>query len=94
LEVESYLGTHPQVALAQVVGIPDDHYGEVPVAFIELASGGTLGAKDVLDFCRGQIASFKIPKHVRFVTSWPMSATKIHKGKLRDTIIQELTANK
>jgi fatty-acyl-CoA synthase len=94
LEVESYLGTHPQVALAQVVGIPDDHYGEVPVAFIELAGGGTLGAKDVLDFCRGKIASFKIPRHVRFVTSWPMSATKIHKGKLRDTIIQELTANK
>ena len=94
LEVESYLGTHPQVALAQVVGIPDDHYGEVPVAFIELAGGGTLGAQDVLDFCRGKIASFKIPKHVRFVTSWPMSATKIHKGKLRDTIIRELTANK
>jgi acyl-CoA synthetase (AMP-forming)/AMP-acid ligase II len=94
LEVESYIGTHPQVALAQVVGIPDDHYGEVPVAFIELAGGGALDAQDVIDFCRGKIASFKIPKHVRFVTSWPMSATKIHKGKLRDTIIQELTANK
>jgi fatty-acyl-CoA synthase len=93
LEVESYLGTHPQVALAQVVGIPDDHYGEVPVAFIELASGAAVGAADVLDFCRGKIASFKIPKHIRFVKSWPMSATKIHKGKLRDKIIQELAAD-
>jgi fatty-acyl-CoA synthase len=91
LEVESYLGTHPLVALAQVVGIPDAHYGEVPVAYIELASGAALDAQGVLDFCRGKIASFKIPKHVRFVTAWPMSATKIHKGKLRDTIIQELT---
>jgi fatty-acyl-CoA synthase len=47
----------------------------------------------VLDFCRGKIASFKIPKHIRFVKSWPMSATKIHKGKLREQIIQELAAD-
>jgi fatty-acyl-CoA synthase len=90
LEVESFLGAHPSIALAQVVGIPDVHYGEVPVAFIELTSGATIGAKDVLEFCRGKIASFKIPKHVRFVTTWPMSATKIHKGKLREQILQEL----
>lgn len=90
LEVEAYLGTHPQVQLAQVVGIPDEHYGEVPVAFLQLVGGASIGANDVLAFCRGKIASFKIPKHIRFVESWPMSSTKIHKGKLRDQIIGEL----
>jgi fatty-acyl-CoA synthase len=90
LEVESYLGTHPLIALAQVVGIPDAHYGEVPVAFVELASGAAIDAQQVLEYCRGKIASFKIPKHVRFVTSWPMSTTKIHKVKLREQILAEL----
>jgi len=90
LEVESYLIEHPHIRMAQVVGIPDPHYGEVPVAFIELSNVGSMDAQDIFNFCRGKMASFKIPKHIRFVTSWPMSATKIQKNRLRDQILKEL----
>lgn len=90
LEVESFLATHPAVKLAQVVGIPDERYGEVPVAYIELAAGAEMTEQDVFSHCQGQIARFKIPRHVRFVAAWPMSATKIEKYKLRQSIIDEL----
>ena len=90
LEVESFLATHPGIKLAQVVGIPDERYGEVPAAFIELATGALLDEKQVLDHCTGQIARFKIPQHVRFVKAWPMSATKIEKYKLRQQLLEEL----
>jgi fatty-acyl-CoA synthase len=90
IEVEGYLATHPAVNLAQVVGLPDDKYDEVPVAFIELASGAEATEDEIIAFCRGEIASFKIPRHVRFVEDWPMGATKILKYELRDRICAEL----
>jgi acyl-CoA synthetase (AMP-forming)/AMP-acid ligase II len=90
LEVEAYLETHPSIKLCQIVGIPDDRLIEVPVAFIELARGASLGEGDVIAYCRGTIASFKIPRHVRFVTEWPMSSTKIQKFRLREQILKEL----
>ncbi|NMG41686.1 AMP-binding protein [Chelativorans sp. ZYF759] len=90
LEVESFLATHPAIKLAQVVGIPDERYGEVAGAFVELVEGAELGEQGVLSHCDGQIARFKIPRHVRFVTDWPMSATKIEKYKLRQSLIDEL----
>jgi acyl-CoA synthetase (AMP-forming)/AMP-acid ligase II len=92
IEVESLLSTHPAIKLAQVVGIPDPRLIEVPAAFVELASGYSLTAAEVTAHCSGQIASFKIPRHVRFVTEWPMSATKIQKFRLRDQLIAELAA--
>jgi acyl-CoA synthetase (AMP-forming)/AMP-acid ligase II len=92
IEVESLLSTHPAIKLAQVVGIPDPRLIEVPVAFVELASGYSLTAAEVTAHCSGQIASFKIPRHVRFVTEWPMSATKIQKFRLRDQLVAELAA--
>lgn len=92
IEVESLLATHPAIKLAQVVGIPDPRLIEVPAAFIELASGHSLTADEVTAHCNGQIASFKIPRHVRFVTEWPMSATKIQKFRLRDQLVAELAA--
>ena len=76
--------------LAQVVGLPDDKYDEVPVAFVELAAGASATEDEIIDFCRGEIASFKIPRHVRFVDEWPMGATKILKYELRDQICTEL----
>jgi acyl-CoA synthetase (AMP-forming)/AMP-acid ligase II len=91
LEVESYLSTHPAVRLAQVVGIPDTRLVEVPAAFVELEPGHEVTEDDLIAFCRGQIASFKIPRHIRFVTEWPMSATKIQKFHLRERLIDELT---
>ncbi len=90
LEVEGFLATHPAVNLAQVVPIPDDKYGEVPVAFIELAPGAAASEREIIDFCRDEIASFKIPRHVRFVKEWPMGATKILKYELRERICAEL----
>jgi acyl-CoA synthetase (AMP-forming)/AMP-acid ligase II len=90
LEIEDFLGTHPAVKLAQVVGIPDDRYMEVPAAFIELAPGTETTEAELIEFCKGTIASFKIPRHVRFVTEWPMSATKIQKFRLQQKLLEEL----
>ena len=82
-EVEALLSTHPAVAMAQVVGRPDDKYGEVPVAFVELLPGANASADDLIAFCRGKVANFKVPREVRFVMEWPMSATKIQKFRLK-----------
>ena len=90
LEVESYLSRHPAVRLAQVVSIPDARLDEVPAAFVELEPGHEVTEEELIAFCRGQIASFKIPRHVRFVSAWPMSATKIQKFKLREELLAEL----
>jgi fatty-acyl-CoA synthase len=90
LEIESYLSRHPAVRLAQVVSIPDERLTEVAAAFVEVEPGAEVTADELIDFCRGEMASFKIPRHVRFVTAWPMSATKIQKFKLREELVDEL----
>lgn len=92
LEIESYLLRHPAVTVAAVVGVPDDYYGEVPAAYIELTPGYHLGADEVIDFCRDSIATYKIPRYVRFVDTWPMSGTKIRKVDLRHRITAELSS--
>jgi acyl-CoA synthetase (AMP-forming)/AMP-acid ligase II len=89
-EIESHLSTHPAVKLAKVVGAPDERLGEVVAAFVEVAPGHTMGEDDVIAHCEGAIASFKVPRHVRFVSDWPMSATKIQKFRLRETIASEI----
>lgn len=85
-EIESYLSAHPGVANVQVVGKPEDRLGEVPVAFVELKPGAEATEAELVDFVRGKIARYKIPAEVRFVTEWPMSATKIQKFKLRELL--------
>ena len=90
VEVEGFLCTHPKVKIAAVVGLPDDKYTEVPVAFVETLADESLTEDEVIDYCRNQISSYKIPRHVRFITEWPMGATKILKYELRDRIIREL----
>ena len=90
VEIEGYLALHPAVKLAQVVGLPDEKYGEVPVAFIELVPSASATEAEMIDFCRGEIASFKVPRHVRFVADWPMGATKILKSALRERILTEV----
>ncbi len=82
VEIESYLMTHPAVKLAQVIGVPDDRLGEVPAAFVELVPGAALEPAELVGYCKGQIASYKIPRFVRFVTEWPMSTTKVRKPDL------------
>lgn len=91
-EIEAYIGTHPAVKMCQVVGAPDPRLSEVPAAFIELHPGTSLTVQEVLDYCRGKISSFKVPRHVRFVTQWPMSTSKIQKYKLRQQLEAELAA--
>lgn len=90
IEIESYLESHPDVLLASVVGVPDERLGEVAAAFVQLHPGATLSEQDVVAYCEGAIASFKVPRHVRFVTEWPMSATKILKDPLRTRMLDEL----
>ena len=90
-EVEAFLLTHPAVNIAAVVGAPDARYGEVPAAFVELVAGAQAGEKEIIEFCLGRIATFKVPRHVRFVTEWPMSGTKIQKFVLRERIERELS---
>ena len=75
-----------------VVGLPDEKYGEVPVAFIELVPDAVATEAEMINFCRGEIASFKVPRHVRFIEDWPMGATKILKSALREQILAEIAA--
>ena len=92
IEIESHLESHSDILLASVVGVPDERLGEVAVAFVELRAGASMTVADVVAHCEGAIASFKVPRHVRFVTEWPMSATKIAKDPLRARILSELGA--
>jgi acyl-CoA synthetase (AMP-forming)/AMP-acid ligase II len=76
------LAAHPDVKVVQVVGRPHPRYDEVPAAFVELNDRALVTAEELIDFCRGRIASFKVPRTVTFVKEWPMSATKIQKFRL------------
>lgn len=89
-EVEAFLLTHPAVNIVAVVGAPDARYVEVPAAYIELVNGTECTEAEIVDFCLGRIATFKVPRYVRFVSEWPMSGTKIQKFVLRSQIEREL----
>jgi acyl-CoA synthetase (AMP-forming)/AMP-acid ligase II len=86
LEIESFLAKHPAVALAQVVGRPDDRLQEVPVAFIELKPGAVADEQTLIAHCKGELAGFKVPRAVYFVDEWPMSSTKVQKFKLLELL--------
>ncbi len=84
-EIEEFLYGHPAVADVQVVGIPDERYGEEICAFVMLKDGQTADADDLRSFCRGRIAHYKVPRHVLFVDEFPMTVTgKIQKYRLRE----------
>ena len=90
-EIEEFLYTHPKVSDIQVYGVPDRKYGEQVMAAIVVKKGMTLTEEEVKEFCRGKIANYKIPKYVKFVDSYPMTASgKIQKFKLREMAIREL----
>ena len=89
-EVEGYLITHPSIVLAQVVAAPDERYVEVPAAYIQLKPDTQATEEEIIDFCRGKIATYRVPRYVRFVEDWPMSGTKIKKVILREMIADEL----
>ncbi len=90
-EIEEFLYTHPEIADVQVIGVPDERYGEELMAWVLLRSGAALSEEDVREFCRGQIAHFKIPRYVKFVDAFPMTVTgKVQKFKMREQAIEEL----
>ncbi|NLC70426.1 MAG: AMP-binding protein [Desulfuromonadaceae bacterium] len=90
-EIEDYLYTHPKISDVQIYGVPDRKYGEQVMAAIKLKEGMTCTEQEIKDFCRGQIANYKIPYYVKFVDEYPMTASgKIQKFKLREMAIREL----
>ena len=75
----------------QVVGVPDQKYGEEVMAFVKRRDGAALSEDDVKEFCRGRIAHFKVPRYVAFVDEFPMTVTgKVQKYKMREASIVEL----
>jgi fatty-acyl-CoA synthase len=90
-EVEEFLYTHPEIADVQVIGVPDERYGEELMAWVVARPGATPTEDGVREFCRGQIAHYKIPRYIKFVDSFPMTVTgKVQKFKMREAAIEEL----
>lgn len=90
-EVEEFLYRHPQVQDVQVFGVPDARYGEELCAWVKLRVGATLREDEIREFCRGQIAHYKIPRHIRFVDEFPMTVTgKVQKFLMREQTMAEL----
>ncbi|MGH8822454.1 MAG: AMP-binding protein, partial [Rhodoferax sp.] len=90
-EIEEFLYRHPNVQDVQVVGLPDKRYGEELCAWVIVKPGRSLQEDEVRDFCKGQIAHYKVPKYIRFVTEFPMTVTgKIQKFKIREAMKEQL----
>jgi fatty-acyl-CoA synthase len=90
-EVEEFLYTHPAIEDVQVIGVPDEKYGEELCAWVKLRPGAELTEEDVRAFCVGKIAHYKVPRYVRFTEEFPMTVTgKVQKFKMRETSVTEL----
>jgi fatty-acyl-CoA synthase len=89
-EVEDFLHTHPKIADVYVIGLPDAKLGETVLAWVQLKDGQNASAEEIRDFCRGKIAYFKVPQHIRFVASFPMTVSKkVQKFLMREQEIRE-----
>ncbi|GAA3706483.1 AMP-binding protein [Terrabacter ginsenosidimutans] len=90
-EIEEFLYTHPDILDAQVIGVPDEKYGEELCAWVRMKDGATpLTAESLREFCTGQLAHYKIPRYVEIVDEFPMTVT----GKIRKVEMRETTAKK
>ncbi len=90
-EIEDYLYRHPDISDVQVIGVPSERYGEELMAWIKLKEGASVTTADLEAFCRGQVASYKIPRYWKIVDDFPMTVTgKIQKFKMREMAIEEL----
>ncbi len=90
-EIEEFLYGHPAILDVQVIGVPDERYGEEVMAWVRLREGASLTEDELRDHCRGRIAHFKIPRYVRVVEEFPMTVTgKVQKFKMREQAIAEL----
>ena len=88
-EVEEFLYTHPDIIDAQVIGVPDERYGEELMAWVRLREGATpLTAQDIREFSDGRLAHFKIPRYVHVVDDFPMTVTgKVRKVQMREEAV-------
>lgn len=90
-EIEEFLYAHPRIQDVQVIGVPDERFGEAVMAWVIPRPGDTITVEELRDYCAGKIAHYKIPHYWRFTESFPMTVTgKIQKFKMRDTAIEEL----
>ena len=90
-EIEDFLYTHPAIEQVEVIGAPDEKYGEEVCAWIKLREGHSVTEEAIRDFCRGKIAHFKIPRYIRFVDEFPLTATgKVQKFVMREIMTKEL----
>lgn len=96
-EIENYIYRLSEVDMVEVVGVPDRHYGEIVVAFIILKSGVELSEAQIKEYCAGQMAKFKVPRHVFFVKDYPKTGSgKVQKFKLRELgkqMVEQLSAD-
>ena len=91
-EVEEFLYRHPKIQEVQVIGVPDERFGEELCAWIRLRDGESASADDIRAFCQGQIAHYKIPRYIEFVDSFPMTITgKIQKFVMREKMKEKLS---
>jgi fatty-acyl-CoA synthase len=90
-EVEEFLYTHPDISDVQVIGIPSERYGEEVMAWVKLREGAGTSDEELVAYCRGKIATYKIPRYWKFVDAFPMTVTgKIQKFKMREAAVAEL----
>lgn len=91
MEIEEFIYTHPKVQDVQVIGVPDEKYGEEALAAVVLKAGQEMTEEELQDYCRASIARHKVPRYVRFVDEFPMNAAgKVLKYKMREDFAEEL----
>jgi fatty-acyl-CoA synthase len=90
-EIEAFLMRHPKIAEAQVVGVPDSFMGEEVAALLRLKPDESGNETEILEYCRDGISRHKVPKYIRFVTGFPLTASgKVKKFELKEQLIEEL----
>jgi len=90
-EVEEFLFTHPKIAEAYVIGVPDSYYGEQVMVWVKLKEGQAMSDQELQSFCHGKIMEYKIPCHVKFVDDFPKTVTgKVQKFRMREISMAEL----
>ena len=90
-EIEEFLYTHPKISDVQVIGVPDPKYGEEIMAWVKLKPGEQATEEEIIAYCKGKIAHYKIPRYIKFVDAFPMTVTgKIMKFQMREQSTKEL----
>jgi fatty-acyl-CoA synthase len=93
-EIEAFLYSHPKVAQVAVFGVPDEFYGEEIMAWVQLHAGEQATDDELKEYCRGQIAHFKVPRFIRFVEQFPMTVTgKAQKFRMRELAMEQGAAS-